>query len=64
MFSNIIANKGVEFFIFFFHIVRTVSVAGKYSIFNRSLKLRLASCGDVHARAPKGCSLNSSEQSL
>lgn len=45
----------------FFHLMRAVSVAGKYSIFNRSLKLCLESCGDVHACATKGCNLHSGE---
>lgn len=41
--------------------MRTVSVAGKHSIFNRLLKLDLESYGDAQARATKGRSLSSGE---
>ena len=44
--------------------MRTVSVAGTYSIFNRSPKLYFECCGAVPARATEGWSLHSDEWSL
>lgn len=59
LFSTLLLRK-VKFFtfFFFFHIIGTVPVAGKYTIFNRSLKLSFECYGDVCARVTEGCSLN------